>query len=186
MMQGGPGAGAGGGGGGFRRGGPPQLPGQGRFNLSIYHTIRFQDEITIRANLPLIDLLDGGAVGGRGGQPRNEIQMQGGVFRNGFGSFLNANWREGTRVDGGTNGQDLFFSGQTTVNLNAFLDFNQRANLLTKFPWLKNARVNIGVQNLFDSRLEVTDQAGATPLGYQRDRLDPQGRVVSLNLRKLF
>ncbi|MBB5746470.1 TonB-dependent receptor [Brevundimonas variabilis] len=182
VQQGGPG----GGGGGVRRGGSPQLPGQGRFNLSIYHTVRFQDEITIRDNLPVIDLLDGGAVGGRGGQPRNEIQVQGGVFRNGFGSFLNANWREGTRVDGGTNGQDLFFSGQTTVNLNAFLDFNQRANMLTKFPWLKNARINVGVQNLFDSRLEVTDQTGITPIGYQRDRLDPQGRVVSLNLRKLF
>lgn len=179
--QGGPG-----GGGGGRGRGAAQLPGQGRFNLSIYHTIRFQDEITIRDNLPVIDLLDGGAVGGRGGQPRNEIQLQGGVFRNGFGSFLNANWREGTRVDGGVGGQDLFFSDQTTVNLNAFVDFNQRANLLTRFSWLKNARLNVGVQNLFDSRLEVTNAVGVEPVGYQRDQLDPLGRVVSINLRKLF
>lgn len=178
--------GQGGPGGGGRGRGAAQLPGQGRFNLSIYHTVRFQDEITIRDNLPVIDLLDGGAVGGRGGQSQNEIQVQGGVFRNGFGSFLNASWREGTRVDGATDAQDIFFSDQTTVNLNAFLDFNQRANLLAKFPWLKNARVNVGVQNLFDSRLEVTNAAGIEPVGYQRDQLDPLGRVVSINLRKLF
>lgn len=172
--------------GGGRRGGSPQLPGQGRFNLSVFHTVRFQDEITIRENLPVIDLLDGGAVGGRGGQPRNEVQVVSGVFRNGFGTFLNASWREGTRVDGGPGGQDLFFSDQTTVGLNAFLSFDQRAAWVERYPFLKGARATLGVQNLFDSRLDVTDASGVTPIGYQRDRLDPLGRTVSISLRKLF
>lgn len=192
--RGGPRAGGrfgGGPGGGFRGGGrggrgPQQQPGQGRFNISLFHTVRLQDEITIRENLPVIDLLDGGAVGGSGGQPRNEIQLQGGVFRNGFGTFVNANWREGTQVEGGTGGEDLFFSDRTTVNLNAFVDFNQRQSWVERFPFLESARMNIQVQNLFDERQNVTGADGLTPAGYERDRLDPLGRVVSINFRKLF
>ena len=48
-------AAAGGGGGGGMQ------PGQGRFNLSIYHTYRIQDEIVIADGLPVLDLLDGAA-----------------------------------------------------------------------------------------------------------------------------
>ena len=184
MGQGGPG----GGGGGFMgamsaMGG--MRPGQGRFNLSIYHTVRLQDEIVIATGLPVLDLLDGAATGSRGGSPRNEIQAQGGVFRNGMGAFVNANWREGTRVDGGT-GPDLNFSDQATVNLNVFIDLNSQASWVARFPWLKGWRVSFGVQNLFDTRPEVTASSGGTPLNYQPDYLDPQGRLVSLTFRKIL
>ncbi|MBU4038889.1 MAG: TonB-dependent receptor, partial [Alphaproteobacteria bacterium] len=179
-----------------RGGGGPQMrmggggrggmqPGQGRFNLSIYHTVRLQDEIVIASGLPVLDLLDGAATGARGGSPRNEIQAQGGVFRNGMGAFVNANWREGTRVDGGT-GPDLNFSDQATVNLNLFIDLNSQASWVAKFPWLKGARVNFGVQNLFDSRPEVTAGGAEVPLNYRADYLDPLGRVVSLTFRKIL
>ncbi|MDQ3124644.1 MAG: TonB-dependent receptor, partial [Pseudomonadota bacterium] len=184
---GGPGGGGGGqfrmGGGG--RGGGGMQPGQGRFNLSIYHTYRIQDEIVIATGLPILDLLDGAATGSRGGSPRNELQAQGGVFRNGMGAFVNANWREGTRVDGGT-GPDLNFSDQATVNLNVFIDLNSQTSWVARFPWLKGSRVNFGVQNLFDTRPEVTTSAGDLPLNYQPDYLDPQGRVVSLTFRKIL
>ena len=179
------GGGPGGPGGGGRGGGMGMQPGQGRFNLSIYHTYRIQDEIVIATGLPILDLLDGAATGSRGGSPRNEIQAQGGVFRNGMGAFVNANWREGTRVDGGT-GPDLNFADQATVNLNVFIDLNSQTDWVAKFPWLKGSRVNFGVQNLFDTRPEVTASAGATPLNYQPDYLDPQGRVVSLTFRKIL
>ncbi len=186
------GGGGGGGGGQFRMGGggggggPGGMrPGQGRFSLSVFHTVRLQDEIVIATGVPILDLLDGSATGSRGGSPRNEIQAQGGVFRNGMGAFVNANWREGTRVDGGT-GPDLNFSDQATVNLNVFIDLNSQASWVEKFPWLKGSRVNLGVQNLFDTRPEVTASTGATPLNYQPDYLDPQGRVVSLSFRKIL
>ena len=183
-------AGGGGGGGhmmrmgGGGRGGGMQ-PGQGRFNLSIYHTWRLQDEILIADGLPILDLLDGAATGSRGGSPRHEIQAHGGVFRNGMGAFVRANWRDSTRVDGGT-GPDIKFSGQTTVNLNIFIDLNSRTSWVEKFPWLAGSRINLGVQNLFDSRSEVTSGAGDLPLNYQPDYLDPQGRTVSLTLRKIL
>lgn len=171
-------------GGGGGRGGGMQ-PGQGRFNLSVYHTWRLQDEILIADGLPILDLLDGAATGSRGGSPRHEIQAQGGVFRNGMGAFVRANWRDSTRVDGGT-GPDIKFADQTTVNLNVFIDMNSRTSWVEKFPWLAGSRVNLGVQNLFDSRPEVTAGAGDLPLNYQPDYLDPLGRVVSLTLRKIL
>jgi len=182
----------GGGGGGMRFGGGPggrgggMQPGQGRFNLSIYHTYRFQDEIVIRDGLPVLDQLNGAATSARGGTPKQEVQVQAGVFRNGFGGFMNANWREGTFVDGGTSGSDLFFSGQTTVNLNLFADLSSRAGLIAKAPWLKGSRINLGVENLFDTRLEVSSASGTLPLNYQPDFLDPQGRVVRISFRKIL
>jgi hypothetical protein len=186
------GGGGGGGGGQFRMGGggggggPGGMrPGQGRFSLSVFHTVRLQDEIVIATGVPILDLLDGSATGSRGGSPRNELQAQGGVFRNGMGAFVNANWREGTRVDGGT-GPDLNFSDQATVNLNVFIDLNSQASWVARFPWLKGGRVSFGVQNLFDTRPEVTASSGGTPLNYQPDYLDPQGRVVSLSFRKIL
>ncbi len=176
----------GGGGGRSGRGGGMQ-PGQGRFNVSIYHTWRIQDEVLIREGLPVLDLLDGSATGSRGGQPRHEIQAQAGVFRNGFGAFLNANWRDGTWVNGGPSGRsDLFFSDQTVVNINAFADLSQRPGLIERHPWLSGSRITVGVGNLFDSKVEVRSSSGELPLNYQPDFLDPLGRTYFVSFRKIL
>jgi hypothetical protein len=172
-------------GGGGGRGGGGMQPGQGRFNLSVYHTYRIQDEIVIAPGLPVLDLLDGSATGSRGGTPRNEIQAQAGVFKSGMGAFVNANWRDSTFVDGGA-GPDLFFSDLATVNLNLFIDLGSQAGWVAKYPWLKGSRINLGVQNLFDSRLDVRSSAGDAPLNYQPDYLDPMGRTISLTFRKIL
>ncbi|CAN5357342.1 TonB-dependent receptor plug domain-containing protein [soil metagenome] len=186
---GGPGGGGGqrgpGGGGGGGRG-PSFQPGQGIFNLSVYYTYRIQDEIIIRDGLPVLDQLDGSATSGRGGTPRSEVQLQSGLFRNGLGMFVNANWRDGTRVDGGASGSDLNFSDQATVGLNIFMDASQRPKLVEKFPFLKGSRLSLGVDNLFDSRIEVTSSSGTVPLNYQPDFLDPQGRVIRVSFRKVL
>lgn len=192
---GGPGAGGpppGGGGmrmGGGGRGGrgAAMQPGQGRFNVSLYHTYRIQDEITIRDGLPVLDLLDGAAIGARGGQSRNEVQFQAGLFKSGMGGFLNANWKEATRISGGADASDdLSFSDLTTVNLNLFADLSSRQTWVAKYPWLKGARVSIGIENLFDQRLDVRDGLGETPLSYQPDYLDPLGRTFRVSFRKIL
>ncbi len=170
-------------GGGRGRGG--MQPGQGRFMLSLYHTYRLQDEILIADGLPVLDLLDGAATSGRGGSPRHELQGNLGVFKDGMGAFLRANWTDSTRIDGGT-GPDLNFSGRTTVNLNLFVDLGARTSWVERYSWLKGARLQLGINNLFDSRTEVTSSAGDTPLNYQPDYLDPEGRSISLSLRKIL
>ncbi|WP_024353132.1 TonB-dependent receptor [Brevundimonas naejangsanensis] len=179
-------AGGSGGPGGRGRGGG-MMPGQGRFNVSLYHTYRIQDEITIRDGLPVLDLLDGAAIGARGGQSRNEVQLQMGAFKSGMGGFLNANWKESTRINGGSSpDDDLSFSDLTTVNLNLFADLSSRENLVSRYPWLKGTRVSLGVENIFDQRLDVRDGLGNTPLSYQPDYLDPMGRTFRISLRKIL
>jgi hypothetical protein len=188
IMGGGPG-GPGGPGGGRMRGGrgPGMQPGQGIFNLSLTHTWRVQDEVVIREGLAPLDLLNGDSISGSGGQSRHEVQLQTGLSRNGVGAFVNANWRAGTTVNGDALGSpDLDFSGRTTVNLFAFADLTQRTSWVERFPILKGTRIGFGVQNIFDDRVSVTSSDGATPVNYQRDYLDPQGRVFRINLRKIL
>lgn len=186
--RGGPG-GPGGPGGGRLRGStaPGMQPGQGMFNFSLTHTWRVQDEVVIRDGLAPLDLLDGDSISGSGGQSRHEVQVQTGVFKNGFGTFINANWKSGTTVEGdGAGSADLDFSDRMTVNLFAFADLTQRTSLVERLPFLKGARVGIGVQNIFDDRISVTSSDGSAPVNYQRDYLDPQGRVFRINLRKIL
>jgi len=183
--------------GGGRRGGPGGNAGGffggpgGGINISAFHTWRFTDSVLIRPGVPELDYLDGSAFSGRGGRPRHELELTAVVFRNGLGAFMNATWQQGSVVRGGPNGQggttgDLSFSDFSTVNFTVFADLGQQQALVRRFGWLKGARVSIGVTNLFDSRLRVRDETGATPLGYQGDYLDPLGRAVRIGFRKLF
>ena len=163
----------------------------GRLQLGLFHTWHFENEILIRDGVPVLDLLDGSAVGSRGGQPRHEVEVQAGIFKDGLGARISANWQSGTFVRGrpdlgtGTS-SDLFFSDFATVNLRLFADLGQQRSLVRSVPFLRGARVSLAIDNLFDGRLDVRDSAGLTPLGYQPDILDPLGRSVRITLRKLF
>ena len=53
-----------------------------------------------------------------------------------------------------------------------------------ELPW--DTTATLTVQNIFDDRISVTSSDGATPVNYQRDYLDPQGRVFRINLRKIL
>ncbi|KQS03372.1 TonB-dependent receptor [Sphingomonas sp. Leaf357] len=190
---GGPGAGGGGRGGGF--GGPGGGGGRfgggqggGRLNFAVYHTWHFTDRVTVANGGPRLDLLNGDAIGGSGGQPRHEVEVQAGYANNGLGARLSGNWASGTRVNGGTAAAPelLNFGGLATANLRLFADLGQRLDLVKKHPWLRGARISIGVDNIFNSRQRVTDATGATPVGFQPDYLDPLGRSVKLTVRKLF
>ncbi|MFN3388549.1 MAG: TonB-dependent receptor, partial [Allosphingosinicella sp.] len=163
----------------------------GRLHLALYHTWRFEESILIRPGVPELDLLGGSATGSRGGRPRHELQAQAGIFRNGLGAFLNANWQAGTTVRGGPEGSggttgDLEFSDFASVNLRLFANLAEQPALIRQMPWLRGTRVTVGVNNLFDSRLKVRDRFGETPLNYQPAYLDPLGRSVTLSVRKMF
>lgn len=192
---GGAGGPRGGGGGGFRGGGGGRgfggPPGGARLQLSVYHTWHIRDQILIRPGVPVLDLLNGSAVGSRGGQPQHEIEANATFFKNGLGAWLAANWQSGTLVRGGpsplggTTG-DLHFSSIATLKLRLFADLGQQPKLVRSHPWLRGTRISVGVDNLFDTRLRVTDQNGVTPISYQPALLDPLGRSVRLSIRKQF
>ena len=191
----GPGGGYGGGGGGYRGGGGRGGggfggfggggPRGGVFQFGVYHTVAFRDDILIRPGVPELDLLDGAAIGSGGGSPRHQVDVQANYTKGGLGASLNANWQAATRVDGGATADDLEFSDQTTVNLRLFADLGAQP-IARDYPWLRGARATLSVDNLFDSRQEVRDGTGVTPVSYQPDLLDPVGRSVKLTVRKLF
>jgi hypothetical protein len=146
--------------------------------------------VLIRPGVPELDFLDGSAGSSRGGRPRHELEFQGGIFKNGLGARLTANWQKATFVRGGPalgggTGDDLFFEDFATVNLRLFADLG-----LQKFarerPFLRGMRVSLSIDNLFDARQQVRDGLGTVPLSYQPGYLDPLGRSVRLSVRKLF
>jgi len=71
-------------------------------------------------------------------------------------------------------------------NLRLWNDFFQQRAFTSRYPILRGVRVTLNVNNLFDQSIRVRDSAGPTPLIYQAAYLDPTGRVVSVNLRRIF
>lgn len=196
-MMGGPPPGAGMGpppasgvrGGGF--GGPPGGGrfgnGQGRWNLSLTHTIQFENRVTIAAGGPVLDLLGGDALSG-GGVARHSLEAEGGAFYRGLGLRFTGTWTAPTRVDGtGAPGSpDLRFGALAKLNLRAFVDLGQQKRLTAASSFFKGARLSFKVDNLLDARQRVTDQNGVVPIGYQPDLVDPVGRFIGVELRKQF
>jgi hypothetical protein len=157
----------------------------GRLQLSVYHTIVLKDEVRIRPGLPTLDYLDGEASEGGGGRPRHRIEVDAGYFNNGLGARISGTWQSGTKVDGGSSGT-LDFDPLAKVNLNLFANLGERIDLIARQPWLRGTQVRLSVNNIFDAKQKVRDAAGITPVNYQPDLLDPQGRVFKISLRKLF
>ncbi|GAA0320768.1 hypothetical protein GCM10009087_33850 [Sphingomonas oligophenolica] len=191
--DGGGGQGRGGfGGGGFGGGGRGGFGGRGggggRLQFAVYHTWYFTDTVLVQNGGPRLDLLNGDAIGGSGGQSRHQVEVQAGYSNNGLGFRLSGNYRSGTRVNGGTPGnpEPLDFSGLGTADIRLFADLTQKLDLLRKHPWVRGMRITLAVTNILDSKQRVTDSNGGTPISYQPDYLDPMGRAVRLSIRKLF
>lgn len=178
-----PGGGFGGPGGmGGGRGG-----GGGRLSFSLYHTWHFTESILIAPGVPELDLLNGDATGSSGGQPRHEVEARVGYTNNGLGARLSVNWESGTHVDGALGGTSrLDFGSLATANLRLFANLGQMPSLVKNHPFLRGSRVSIGINNIFNTRRDVTDATGGTPLRYQQGYLDPLGRTISISFRKLF
>ncbi|MHA4838133.1 TonB-dependent receptor plug domain-containing protein [Sphingopyxis sp. MSC1_008] len=194
---GGPGAGEGrrrGGGGGPRmggrggRGGPGGMfggPQGGRWQVSLYHTIKLTDKVLIRPGVPELDLLNGSATGNGGGSNRHLFELDGGLFNKGMGVRLSAKYDSGSTVTGGTAG-DLKFGDLATFNLRFFVDLGQKPKLTEKLPFLKGSRLRLAVDNIFDAQRKITDANGRVPLNYQPGYIDPLGRYIELEWRKTF
>ena len=163
---------------------------QGRVQLSVFHTWRLEDTVLIRPGVPELDLLDGSATGARGGQPRHEVEFNAGYNRNGIGVRASGNWQGATTViadpTGAPSAGDLTFGSFFTANLRAFADLGAVAGLGREHPFFRGARLTLAVDNVFNQRLDVRDATGAVPVRYQPALLDPVGRSIRLELRKLF
>jgi len=175
------GPGGGGGFGGFGGGGPRS----GVFQVGLYHTYAFRDEVQIAPGLPTLDLLDGAALGSGGGSPRHEVELQANYSKSGLGVSMDASWQSATRIDGGATGDDLEFSDFATVDLRLFADPGMQ-RWARQYTWLRGARATLSIENIFDSRQQVRTADGVVPITYQPDLMDPVGRTVRLTVRKLI
>ncbi|WP_298288352.1 TonB-dependent receptor [Novosphingobium sp.] len=175
------------GGGGFR-GGPGGFggDGRGRWNLSIFHTVQFQQSVQIAAGGQVLNLLDGQALDGA--VARHAIEMEGGGFYRGFGLRLSGNYTGGSRIDasGLPGSTTLRFAPFATFNLRIFADLGRKEKLVEKVPFLKGSRVSFSVDNVFNAQQRVTDDTGTVPLRYNPGYLDPRGAVFELEFRKQF
>lgn len=161
--------------------------GKGRWNLALYHTYRLTETVTIAANGPRLDLLDGEAIAD-GGVARHSLELEGGTAYRGFGIRLRGNWTAPTDVSatGAPGSSDLRFGSVFDLGARLFINFDQQRKLVEKAPILKGTRLSFEFENIFDSRQKVTDASGLVPLNYQAAYRDPRGRFIGIDIRKLF
>lgn len=174
--------------GGGGRGGPGGFnsDGRGRWNLSVFHTVRFQQSVQIASGGTVLNLLDGDAISGS--VARHSLEMEGGGFYRGFGLRFSGNYTGGSRIDasGLPGSTTLRFAPIATFNLRLFADLGRKAKLVEQVPFLKGSRVSLSVDNVFNAQQRVTDDSGAVPLRYQPGYQDPRGRVFEIEFRKQF
>ncbi|WP_301749996.1 hypothetical protein [uncultured Erythrobacter sp.] len=175
--------------GGAPAGGPAFNPLGGRnfqgwryfFNLT--HTIELANEILIAPGLQPLDQLDGQATGAFG-QPRHSSRLEAGLFGKGVGFRLSGIYTGTTRLDGAVGTSDLFFDDIATFNLRIFANLGEVTGKNEGI--LKDFRVSLVADNVFDAQRKVRDSAGETPINYQPFVIDPLGLYLGIDLRKLF
>jgi len=182
--------GGGPGGRGGRRGpgfGRPGGDGQGRWFFNLNWTHELDNTVLIAPGLPVLDQLAGDSVSGSG-TPQDTARLVGGMFYRGFGVRYSASYTgEATVLGSGLPGStDLRFGSLATLDLRMFVDLGEQEKLVRDQPWLSGVRLAFVVDNVFDSRREVTDSDGNTPLRYQPLLLDPTGRYIGIDVRKVF
>jgi hypothetical protein len=137
--------------------------------------------------MPVLDALAGDALVS-GGVPRHSIELEGGLFKNGYGLRLNGEWNAPARVNGSglPGSSDLRFGSTFVIDARLFVDLGRNEKLVARAPFFKGARLALTADNLLDSRQKVTDENGTVPLAYQAAYRDPQGRVIGIDFRKMF
>ncbi len=156
-----------------------------RYFVNLTHTIELANEILIAPGVPRLDQLDGAATGAFG-LPRNSSRLEAGIFGKGLGMRLSGRYTGSTRLDGSglPGSSDLFFDDLATLDLRVFTNIDELTGSTS--PALKNVRVSLRVDNIFDAQRAVRDETGATPINYQPFVIDPVGRFVGVDIRKLF
>ncbi len=168
----------------FGGGGDDDGPPTGRWFFNVTYSHELENSVLIAPGIPRLDLLagDGGA------QPSDSVRIRSGVFYDGFGLLVFANYTGESQIVGSSlpGSTDLFFDDYVTFNIRSFVDLGQREWLVDAVPFFENARIGFDIDNLFDARQRITDSTGVTPLRYQPFLVDPRGRSFEIEFRKLF
>ncbi len=156
-----------------------------RYFVSLNHSIELDNEILIAPGLDVLDQLAGDGTGATG-LSRHFARLEAGIFGSGVGMRLSGRYTGSARLNGSdvAGSSDIFFDDLVTFDLRLFSEIGQ---LVGKNEGvLKNLRVSLRADNIFDAQRRVTDENGDTPLNYQPFLLDPVGRYIGIDIRKLF
>ena len=159
--------------------------GRGRYFLSLTHTIELDNTIFIAPGVPLLDQLDGDSTSAFG-LARHSTRLSSGIFRGGMGMRIIGNYTGSARVNGsGLPGStDLAIDDLATLNLRVFADLGRVFGQEDGF--MQGLRLSLRADNVFDGRRIVRDENGDTPLRFQPLLIDPTGRYLGIDIRKLF
>lgn len=170
-----------------RWGGPKPGTGPKSLFVALNDRWRLRDEVTIHDGMAPLDKLKGASLGQFNSSPRHEINLSVNLGVPGYTFTAAGFWRSPTRVDGGARGQDLRFSTPPILILMSTVDLGANKALAKGRPWLKGTKLNLSLENVFDSYMHVRDSQGRTPEAYQEALVKTAGgRGVRLGLRKQF
>lgn len=156
-----------------------------RYFVSLNHSIELENEILIAPGLDPLDQLGGQATSAFG-FPRHNSRLEAGIFGSGIGMRLSARYTGETRLEGSglPGSSDIFFDDLATFDIRIFGEIGQLVGQNEGI--LQNLRVSLRADNIFDAQRRVTDENGDTPLNYQPFLIDPVGRFIGIDIRKLF
>jgi hypothetical protein len=155
------------------------------FSLSMFHTYRIEETVTLVRGGPVLDLLGGDALGSSGGVAEHTLELEGGITWRGIGLRLTGNWDSGSEVRLPAGGS-LDFEPFTTLNARVFVNMDMRTSLIERAPFLRGSRLFLRIDNVTGEAREVRDQTGAVPLAFQPAFANPRGRSWELGWRKQF
>jgi hypothetical protein len=153
--------------------------------LAIFDTWMLRDDLSIRPGLPTIDLLNGGSIALAGGLPAHTVEGQIGTTRLGLGAFVDAKWQSPTWLDNSSPAGDLYYSSLFTLNLRVYANLD-KTGPFARARWARSLHFTVKVDNLLDARQRVRNGLGQIPEAFQPAFLDPVGRLVHAELRKVF
>lgn len=162
--------------------------GGGRIRVSLRHTWLLEDLLYLQAGSAPLDYLAGAASGAGGGKSEHELSLRTSAYFRSFGLRLRTEWQSATEVRPaeGSRQEPLRFSDLATVDLRLHYNFNPDSGWAETLPWLRDARVSLSVDNVFNDQQQVHLADGSVPLSHQADALDPFGRTIELEFRKQF
>jgi iron complex outermembrane recepter protein len=153
--------------------------------INASHTFLLESTSIIRDGLDVINLLDGGAIGIGGGRQRNVSDASVALMRGATGVRLNAARRGVSFLrTGSVTAPDLLtYAPITKIDLRAFADLG---TLFPKIKMAKGFKLTLTMENLAGNRQRITNAANVVPASFQPAYLDPIGRTVMVELRKVF
>ncbi|QZD87663.1 TonB-dependent receptor [Qipengyuania psychrotolerans] len=164
-----------------RRIGIPQ-----RLQILFSHAILLDSEILVAQGFAPIDLLSPSALGlGGSGRSRHEADLTVRYGASGIGAEASARHSSAGFISAADDGdmETFRFSALSTADLRFFIE-GRRIAQNSKF--LSGTRFTFAIRNITNSRQDVQDSSGTTPLLYQQAYRDPTGRWIELALRKKF